>query len=153
MEDIFEKQDTFGDVLRMYRSLRKLTKAELAVKACISVGSVSKYERAGYSDGQYPPLPKFAKLVYVLKINPSDLLRFLGETDDEVHFLGREGGDPFESLGVIEDQWEQTDKKMDQGIEMLKSLAAKVEALEAKSDKKKNPGSLATAPSSLDDED
>ena len=60
-----------GDYLRFEREKKGWPRTTLAKFARMSPNSLVKYERAGYPDGQYPPIPKLAKICELLDIDPT----------------------------------------------------------------------------------
>lgn len=72
-----------GDVIKMARMKQRMTQKELADEIGVAVASIKKYERCGRADGQYPPIPKLAKITAVLGIDARMLLAFAAETTEE----------------------------------------------------------------------
>ena len=75
-----------GEYLRKHREQNGLTRTKFAKLASISHNSLVRYERAGYSDGQYPPLLKLAKICELLSLDPRDVFNTLihpGEFEPE----------------------------------------------------------------------
>jgi len=73
-----------GEILEDARLEKRLTRAKLAELANVSINSLPKWERAGFEDGKYPPLPKLANLCRVLEIDPRMVFDAKDVLDEEV---------------------------------------------------------------------
>ncbi len=72
-----------GQLLEKFRTGKGLSRAKLAELSSVPAISISKYEKAGQPDGQYPPIKKLAKLALALEIDGNLLIANCLDTEEE----------------------------------------------------------------------
>ena len=73
-------QHAFGQMIKLARKEKKITRKELADIVGVSINAIAKYERAGLSSGQYPPIPRLAKIIAATGLDARSLMA--AATDD-----------------------------------------------------------------------
>ena len=61
---------TVGSMISQKREEKGITRAHLAKTTGITQSSLAKYERAGFPDGAFPPIPKMALICMELNLDP-----------------------------------------------------------------------------------
>ena len=130
----FRASRTLGEVIRKAREVKGITRVKLAEFIDASINSMIKYEKAGDTDGQYPPLPKLVKICELLEIDPRRAFEMLAISGDvevkndfnfDHHFKDRDDGYNLEWIssnftllehyfGEVFDRLDQIEKKIDE---------------------------------------
>ncbi|WP_417452499.1 helix-turn-helix domain-containing protein [Kiloniella sp.] len=74
--------NSLGELIRVARDKKGVSRVKLAKFIGASLNSMVKYEKAGEEGGQYPPLPKLAKICELLNIDPRNAFNQLIWSND-----------------------------------------------------------------------
>lgn len=100
--------EAFGQMIKLARKEVGLSREELAEIVGVTVNSIAKYERAGLSSGQYPPIPKLAKIIAATKLDARSLMASATEDWNEQKVILGSSLEPIgEAMGHMNELFEQ----------------------------------------------
>lgn len=73
---------TMGEILKEARLMREWSRNDLAELTGFSANAIAKYEKAGKKGGQYPSMPRLAKLCALLELDARLILALCAEDQE-----------------------------------------------------------------------
>lgn len=90
MRELLVVGGKLGELIRIAREKKGLSRTKLAEFAGFSANSMVRYELAGTPDGKYPPAQKLVKICRVLEIDPRNafdaMLNDVDQTEEQDRF-------------------------------------------------------------------